>query len=153
MKRDLPPLLPMPEGMVLNVGAGFSVIPGAIPVDWPQWDADTMPLPFEDGAVDGIHAYHFLEHVREPIAMLQEFQRVLRPGGVLQLAVPYYNSFCAHQDLDHKSWFNEDTWKGTFTNQYYRKFPIEWKLRVHFNAGMFIVERNIVLLTQMERMP
>jgi SAM-dependent methyltransferase len=42
----------------------------------------------EDVSVDFVIANHLLEHVEDPIRALCEFQRVLRPGGVVYLALP-----------------------------------------------------------------
>src|SRR4051812_24637479 len=41
-----------------------------------------------DGSVDFVVANHFIEHTEDPIAALANHARVLRPGGVLFLAVP-----------------------------------------------------------------
>ncbi len=41
-----------------------------------------------DGSQDFVIANHFLEHCADPIGTLKNFLRVLRPGGVLYLAVP-----------------------------------------------------------------
>jgi SAM-dependent methyltransferase len=41
-----------------------------------------------DGSVDFVIANHFIEHTEDPIATLHSHSRVLRPGGVLFLAVP-----------------------------------------------------------------
>ncbi len=43
---------------------------------------------FGDGSLDFVIANHLLEHLEYPIKALLEFQRVLRPGGVLYLALP-----------------------------------------------------------------
>jgi SAM-dependent methyltransferase len=47
-------------------------------------------IPHRDGSVDAIYASHMLEHLDriEARAFLAECRRVLRPGGVLRLAVP-----------------------------------------------------------------
>jgi predicted SAM-dependent methyltransferase len=47
-------------------------------------------IPHEDGSVDAVYASHMLEHLDrvEARAFLAECRRVLRPGGVLRLAVP-----------------------------------------------------------------
>lgn len=47
-------------------------------------------LPLPDGCMDAVYASHMLEHLDRDKApeMLAECRRVLRPGGVLRLAVP-----------------------------------------------------------------
>ncbi len=46
-------------------------------------------LPFcADGSVDAIVCFETLEHVEQEVLLLQEFHRVLRPGGTLLLSVP-----------------------------------------------------------------
>jgi SAM-dependent methyltransferase len=147
---SLPPVLGGPMRR-LNLGAGSKVIPGTEPLDLPEWDADKMTLPVRDESVSEIYALHFLEHVKDPIKVLRECQRVLYPGGVLNIVVPYYNASIAAMDLDHKHAFNEDTWKTLFSNQYYDKNSVGWKFRVHFNLIAGIVERNLALFTQLVR--
>jgi predicted SAM-dependent methyltransferase len=41
-----------------------------------------------DGEVDFVIANHLIEHIEAPIAALLEWHRVLRPGGILFMAVP-----------------------------------------------------------------
>ena len=41
-----------------------------------------------DGSVDFVVANHLIEHTEDPIATLENHLRVLRPGGVLFMAVP-----------------------------------------------------------------
>lgn len=150
MERKVPNLRTLyPAGVVLNLGAGSKDIPGSFPLDLPDWDADVKPIPYRDESVAAIHAYHFLEHLNDPIKVLRECQRVLMTGGVINIVVPYYNSSIAAMDLDHKHAFNEDTWKTLFNNSYYEKNSTGWKLRVHFNLIAGIVERNLALFTQL----
>jgi SAM-dependent methyltransferase len=43
---------------------------------------------FADDSLDFVIANHLLEHLEYPVTALLEFQRVLRPGGILYLALP-----------------------------------------------------------------
>src|SRR2546428_667777 len=44
--------------------------------------ADAKKLPFEDASVDVVLSGGLLEHFREPLPILREMARVLRPGGL-----------------------------------------------------------------------
>lgn len=43
---------------------------------------------FKDNSQDFVIANHFLEHVIDPIRSLRNFYRVLKPGGIMYMAVP-----------------------------------------------------------------
>jgi len=45
-------------------------------------------LPFKDGELDCIISRHILEHLINPVINLKEWDRVLKPGGRLIIAVP-----------------------------------------------------------------
>ena len=45
-------------------------------------------LPFDDCSFDRLIATHVLEHVRDPVSALEEWVRVVRPGGVISLILP-----------------------------------------------------------------
>lgn len=50
----------------------------------------TKPLPFPDGVVEAIYSSHMLEHIYfdEARALLVESFRVMKPGGVIRVALP-----------------------------------------------------------------
>ena len=50
---------------------------------------DGKHFPFGDGEFDSVVSFQVLEHVFNPSQFLGEIRRVLRPGGVLLLAVPF----------------------------------------------------------------
>jgi len=50
--------------------------------------SDAHFLPFNDNAFDWITAFEVLEHVRNPEAVMGEFNRVMRPGGQVVITVP-----------------------------------------------------------------
>lgn len=80
----------------LHLGCGDRHIPGFLHVDirpLPHVDVvsslASLPM-FADASVDLIYASHVLEHFprHETHAVLSEWHRVLRPGGIVRLAVP-----------------------------------------------------------------
>jgi len=47
-----------------------------------------LDLPFRDGTFDTVLCTQVLEHTPEPLRMMKEIARVLRPGGTLLLSAP-----------------------------------------------------------------
>lgn len=138
----------------LNLGAGRKEIVGAIPYDADRGWWAGQPIPHMDGSISVIHAYHFFEHLtkEELIATLRECERVLAPGGVINSVTPHWSAEIAHQDLDHKLFFTEQTWQNLLNNDYYDgTMPRDLKFEVGFQLIMGLVQRNLVLLTQLVR--
>ena len=84
-------------------------------------DAD-QPLPFEDASFDGVVLKDLLEHVADPVAVVAEVRRVLRPGGTVFASSP-----------DAQRWVWDDyTHRRPFTRKAFRLL---------FRDGGFTVER------------
>ena len=62
--------------------------------------------PWEDGHFDAIVFNHSLEHIDKPAEALAEAARLLRPGGLLAVAVPNFGSW--HRRLFGSAWFQLD---------------------------------------------
>lgn len=62
-----------------------------IKAGWPAAKIEDVsePQSLPADSVDVVIAHHVLEHVLSPAGSLGEFRRVLRPGGILLIAVPY----------------------------------------------------------------
>jgi SAM-dependent methyltransferase len=141
------------NGQFVQLGPGRKLIIGWRNLDFPEWDGDTMPLPFEDESVDGIASYHTLDHLANPIRVLAEIQRVLKDGGWFVNIVPHYASELFASDLTHKSQFATETWRSIFSTRHYDHAAVaghtEWKFRIEFNMIMGFTERNTVLVTKL----
>lgn len=65
-----------------------------------RWLDLEHPLRFPDGAFEAVHASHVLEHLHPDVAerCIAECHRILRPGGVIRLAVPDLDRMVADYD-------------------------------------------------------
>ncbi len=45
-------------------------------------------IPLKDQSVDVVFCYEVIEHVLDPVAVLREIRRVIRPGGLVFITVP-----------------------------------------------------------------
>jgi predicted SAM-dependent methyltransferase len=101
-----PPGRPAPSpansgpNLKLHLGCGKRHLPGFVHVDradFPHIDfragVDRLDM-FDDGVAELIYSSHVLEYFdrAEALRVLEEWKRVLRPGGVLRLAVPDFQS-------------------------------------------------------------
>lgn len=61
--------------------------------------ASATALPFPDATFDGLTCIEVLEHIEDDRAALNEFWRVLRPGGCAVVTVPYRHWFLQYRTL------------------------------------------------------
>lgn len=72
-------------------------------------DARVFPWPIEDDAFDVVSSSHFLEHLPDLVRTMEEIHRILKPGGRLEVVVPYYRWEGAFRDPTHVRFFTEHT--------------------------------------------
>lgn len=106
-------LTPSGPGTVLDVGCGSAKTRGAIGLDISaDTDADIVhdlnvfPYPIEDASFDHVLMQDVLEHVRDPIRVVEELHRILRVDGRLQLRTPHFSSALAYGDPSHHHYFS-----------------------------------------------
>jgi SAM-dependent methyltransferase len=106
-------LRPTGSGTVLDVGCGSSKYPGAVGLDISaDTDADVVhnlderPFPFDDDSFDQILMQDVIEHVAEPVKLMEELHRISRPGARIQLRTPHFSSVLAYGDPTHKHYFS-----------------------------------------------
>jgi len=54
-------------------------------------DMDVFPYPFPDSYADTIRCSHVLEHLKNPLLTISEFQRILKTDGLLILEFPHHS--------------------------------------------------------------
>ena len=100
----------------LSIGAGMDRIEGAVHLDRVAlpgievvWDIEKLPWPLGSNCWDRVVAMDVLEHVDNIVGVLDEVNRVLKVGGVLELQVPQWGTVNEAIDPTHKRSFTELT--------------------------------------------
>jgi SAM-dependent methyltransferase len=73
-------------------------------------EAGGVPLP--DASVDYVHCSGVLHHTPDPLAILREFRRVLRPGGRARIMVYNYQSLWLHYYVAYQKMLREQKYRG-----------------------------------------
>ena len=114
----------------LNVGCGRDILK-----DWINLDCISMPgidivadidqcrdkpLPFDDNSIDEFLLSHVIEHLHNPLPLMQELYRIATPDAVALIKVPHGSSDDAFEDPTHiRQYFH-----GSFG---YFSQPFYWK--------------------------
>lgn len=92
---------------------------------FPDVQADGRYIPFVDEAFDCIVCAELMEHIKKPIDVLAEVYRVLRPGSVLLLTVPFM--FPVHADPSDYGRYTDQFWLECLSDQGFTNITIEWQ--------------------------
>lgn len=102
--------------MNLNLGSGTLCYDNAVNLDRVGLpgvdvihDLDVMPWPFGSCTFDEVWGTQVFEHVADPVGFMAEVWRVLTPGGLCFLTVPYWRSENAFTDPTHRRFCTERT--------------------------------------------
>ncbi|MAG07430.1 hypothetical protein CMI46_01280 [Candidatus Pacearchaeota archaeon] len=69
-------------------------------------DLTKFPYPFKDNTFDLIEMHHVLEHLENPLKVIEELWRISKPGAKVIISVPHWSHFTAYGDLTHVNYFS-----------------------------------------------
>ncbi|QDD14145.1 methyltransferase domain-containing protein [Candidatus Methylopumilus rimovensis] len=97
---------------ILDLGCGKKKRKGAIGVDFSdKHEADVIhnlnvfPYPFGDEVFDEVYLDNVLEHLDDPIRVMEEVNRICKKKAIIKVIVPYFRSIWAFIDPTHKNFF------------------------------------------------
>lgn len=118
-----------PDSVTLNFGSGVKNLgKNIINIDFYPFDgvdivADISSLPIKDASADCVVCEYVLEHVPNPGEIINEIERVLKPGGAVYISVPFVASF-------HSSPYDYYRWSKPGLETLLRNFnKVECKIR------------------------
>ena len=103
---------------ILDVGCGIRKFPGSIGIDLNPasaadviCDLDRFPYPFTDRSFERLRAIHVVEHLTDIIRTMEEFHRLVKPGGRIRIETPHYSDYSSFCDPTHKHHLNSFSFK------------------------------------------
>ncbi|MBN2067267.1 MAG: methyltransferase domain-containing protein [Candidatus Diapherotrites archaeon] len=130
----------------LNLGCGHEYLQGYVNIDLNRKvKADkyldvTKRMPFATNSVEEIRAHHLIEDFGELEPVLREWYRILKPGGLLRVWVPYAFSNHAFVNPGHKHYFVWNTllyFTDRIRPNYFYSFQFKLKKREFQMLGRY----------------
>jgi len=110
----------------LNFGCGNEIKEEWINVDIQKrggidesFDFTNYPYPFKENTFDYVLIDNVLEHLHNPQEVMSELWRICKKNAMIEIIVPYYNSYYAYADPTHTNFFNELCMEQTILNRVY----------------------------------
>jgi len=111
--------------VVLDLGCGANKVPGAFGIDVAALpgvdlvhDLQATPYPLPEGCADAVYMNHVLEHLENPLPILEEVWRLARPNGRVLIRTPHYSGIYAWRDPTHRRTFSAESFYYFGENNY-----------------------------------
>jgi len=103
------------HGLIFGFGENFGVGIDPLAVDYkrlfPKWQGNALTtaaigerLPFDDASFDVVLSDNVIDHAEDPIRIVDEIVRVLKPGGVLYFTVNIHHPVYDLASRAHGAW-------------------------------------------------
>lgn len=89
---------------------------------------DATKTKFKNGFFDAIVCLHVVEHLERPRAALDEFYRILKPGGSLVIETPHKISYYVPRFLGYNFW-QDPTHKTAYTKRTLSELTSRFKIK------------------------
>lgn len=151
----------LPVGRVLDVGCGLGFFLSGLDPAWlrhgveisafaakhaARWaDVHVGTLQsarYPDGWFDLVILHHVIEHVEDPVALVSEVSRVLKPGGALVLGTPDFAGACARRFGDNYRLLHDATHVSLFSADGMHRFLRDQGLLIQNVAFPFFETRH-----------
>jgi len=141
------------KGVVLDIGSGESkgyeslfnyekYITLDINPDYkPDIVASAEKIPLKDNSIDSILCTQVLEHTKEPLKIIEEIYRVLKPGGYVLLTAPLINEI--HGEPDDFWRFTNFGFEYLFKKSGFKSVKIE-QLGGFFSSQAYLKIRYLI---------
>ncbi|MDY6906509.1 MAG: class I SAM-dependent methyltransferase [Thermodesulfobacteriota bacterium] len=108
----------------------------ALQIDLVQANAEEVPL--EEGAYDLIIMNQLLEHLQDPVRMLHEIQKALKPGGLISIETPNFDGY-------DRRLFNKSFWGGYYFPRHFHLFNTS-SLKALLQKNGFVIVKQAQLV-------
>lgn len=142
-------LRPSGPGAVLDVGCGSAKHEGAVGLDISAdtdadvvHDLDVFPYPFADRSFDQILMQDVIEHVAEPVRVIDELHRICRPGARIHLRTPHFSSVLAYSDPTHRHYFSAEAIRTLATPRFAHYTTVRLRV-VHITIDLWFPFRAL----------
>lgn len=151
VKQELEFLNALAGGRIVDVGCGLGYLLSGLDSLWErhgvevsgfaaeraqQWgkivNGTLQNAGYASDSFEAVVLHHVIEHVVDPVDLIREIRRILKPMGVLVLGTPDFDSACARRFGEKYRLLHDKTHISLFTNDSMHRF-----LRDHG----FVIER------------
>ena len=160
----------LPPGRMVDIGCGLGFFLSGVSDSWEKHGVEVSEFAAEhakkwgkihhgtlesaaypDNHFDLVMLYHVIEHVDDPVALIKEINRILKPGGKLILGTPDFDNGCARRFGDNYRLLHDKTHVSLFSNESMHRFLRDHNFVIDeteypFFETRFFTEENLMRL-------